>query len=430
MNTVLLFLILVKLSLQLNKKETQKLFEWGKSKNVKFHPSVSLQSSDKEHPFPYFTTNTTLSRDDLIIQIPYSVILTVDNIIKYSKSNKIRTIYNALQNNTNEYIKINSTKEMILISLVMQQYKHLLNKNSTLYKRFKNYFHIYKDHSLDNFPVFYSKEELAFLTQSSFASQIQSAKESLDTEVKIMENDIQTTHFFPDEFIKYRVMTLAHSLLINRTLMYIPFIECFPKSNSNPNVKWLYNEITNTLEIIAIKQIEKGEILKLHYRKIPNAMNLLYYGYTEEDNSLNSRYLINIINNLFYKDMNMSKYIYGSDLKVFDISKETFETDIIETYNQIAMRHPSYKEYIKSGGYRLMRDNLVYYAPIYDKFTPGEINKHLYSDIKARDIKRVISLEKKLIENRIDYLNNKIQLIESENINENIIIDDDNKDDL
>ena len=101
MNTVLLFLILVKLSLQLNKKETQKLFEWGKSKNVKFHPSVSLQSSDKEHPFPYFTTNTTLSRDDLIIQIPYSVILTVDNIIKYSKSYKIRTIYNALLNNTN-----------------------------------------------------------------------------------------------------------------------------------------------------------------------------------------------------------------------------------------------------------------------------------------------------------------------------------------
>ena len=159
-------------------------------------------------------------------------------------------------------------------------------------------------------------------------------------------------------------------------------------------------------------------------------MNLLYYGYTEEDNSLYSRYLINIINNLFYKDMNMSKYIYASDLKVFDISKETFETDVIETYNQIAMRHPSYKEYIKSGGYRLMRDNLVYYVPIYDKFTPGEINKHLYSDIKARDIKRVISLEKKLIENRIDYLNNKIQLIESENVNENIIIDDENKDDL
>jgi hypothetical protein len=184
---MLLFLILVKLSLQLNKNETQKLFQWGKSKNVKFHPSIVLYSSDKEHPFPYFTTNTTISRDDLIIQIPYSVILTVDNIIKYSKSNKIKTIYNALQNNTNEYIKINSTKEMILMSLVMQQYKHLLNKNSTLYKRFKNYFHIYKDHSLDNFPVFYSKEELAFLTQSSFASQIQSAKESLETEVNINE---------------------------------------------------------------------------------------------------------------------------------------------------------------------------------------------------------------------------------------------------
>ena len=93
MNTVLLFLILVKLSLQLNKKETQKLFQWGKSKNVKFHPSIFLYSSDKEHPFPYFTTNTTISRDDLIIQIPYSVILTVDNIIKYSKSNKIKTIW-------------------------------------------------------------------------------------------------------------------------------------------------------------------------------------------------------------------------------------------------------------------------------------------------------------------------------------------------
>ena len=62
-----------------------------------------------------------------------------------------------------------------------------------------------------------------------------------------------------------------------------------------------------------------------------------------------------------------------------------------------------------------MRDNVKDYLEVYDKFTPGNFNMIFYSKRKREDVKKVINIEKKLILNRVAFLNRKIELIKSEN---------------
>lgn len=414
MKIVLLFLLCCKLSSQLNKDNTEKLLQWGVSKKIQFHPYITLKPSSKQHPFPYFNVNGYVSTNDTVITVPSSMVLNVDKIIKNGKNKKLKKIYEQISNCTNEYIQYNSTKEMVFVALVVYQYKHLLNKNSTIYKRFKNYFHIYKDTSFDNFPLFYNEDELSFFHQTNFDVNIRTAKSTLEEEVSIIENELNIMKILPDEYLKYRLMILSNTLLINNTLHYIPFVECFPKSHIHANAKWIYNNKTNSFEIIALRNIKKDEKIILQNRPISNAMMLVYYGYTEEHNNLIPNYFIDMINNLFRDDMKINEYINVDDLPVFDISKETFEKDAFEAYHQLAMKLPSYSIYQKSGGYRLMKDNLEYHNAIYSKYTPGELNKNLYSEIKVKDAKRILDLERDLIVHKINNLNKLIQEIESE----------------
>ena len=57
----------------------------------------------------------------------------------------------------------------------------------------------------------------------------------------------------------------------------------------------------------------------------------------------------------------------------------------------------------------MMRDNLLYYKDVYQNFTDGKFNEVFYGREKIKNIKRVINLEKNLIDSRIDYLNNLIE---------------------
>jgi hypothetical protein len=176
LNVFVLICLCVKLSLQLNKNETESLFKWGKNKHINYHPFISINPSSKEHSFPYFKTDGLISIEDTIIQIPSTLFISVDNILALTKNKKVRLIYEMISNHNNEFIKYNSTKEMMFISLILQQSKYLLNKNCTFYKRFKRYINIYKDSSFDNFPLLYTEDELKFLRQTNLAVSIETAK--------------------------------------------------------------------------------------------------------------------------------------------------------------------------------------------------------------------------------------------------------------
>jgi hypothetical protein len=55
-----------------------------------------------------------------------------------------------------------------------------------------------------------------------------------------------------------------------------------------------------------------------------------------------------------------------------------------------------------------MKDNLQDYLNIYDRFTDGKFNEVYYGTQKIINVKRIINLEKRLIEFRLKHLNEEI----------------------
>ena len=91
----------------------------------------------------------------------------------------------------------------------------------------------------------------------------------------------------------------------------------------------------------------------------------------------------------------------------YDISDAKFIENNIENYVELKLK---IKEYLSNpiGEYILMKDNLQDYLNLYDRFTDGKYNEVFYGSQKIINVKRIISLEKKLIEIRLKHLNDVI----------------------
>ena len=71
--------------------------------------------------------------------------------------------------------------------------------------------------------------------------------------------------------------------------------------------------------------------------------------------------------------------------------------------------------YKNEGPYQMMKDNLEYYKMLYEKFYNNDlITMNINGINKKKNVKNILSLEKKLIENRIQLLNNKIDYFRKE----------------
>jgi hypothetical protein len=66
------------------------------------------------------------------------------------------------------------------------------------------------------------------------------------------------------------------------------------------------------------------------------------------------------------------------------------------------------KEY---GEYLLMKENILDYLKIYDKFTDEMYSKFFYGQKKITNVKRILFLEKQVLEIRINQIDNIINEI-------------------
>lgn len=397
----------------MNQNETDSFFQWGKKHKVFFENTIQLNPSTNDNPLPYFTSSNIIQKDTKIISIPSSLFINTKTIQTIIKNKEIKTIWKSLLDIQNPYIKYPTTKEMLFIALVVETYMRTHPKKNKFYQKFKKYFKFYQYYSFDNYPLYYSEDELSFISGTNLALNINTARNSINEEISIITNDLKIDSIIPEDYTRYRIFTLSNSHIIDNTTTVIPFIDLFPYDKLSPYVKWEYNNVTKSLDIIAIREIPKDAIISMEAKNVPNSVSLLYYGYTVENNELVSPYIIETINKNRKEKLNLTTLEIQND--TYDIARENFEKNIIDTYKIICSKIKGCKEKGELGAYEIMRDNIKDYLEIYDKFTPGNFNMNFFTKRKREDVKKVISIEKKLLLNRVAFLNRKIELIKSEN---------------
>jgi hypothetical protein len=228
-----------------------------------------------------------------------------------------------------------------------------------------------------------------------------------------------------DEYAKYRILSLSNSININNKTYVVPLIDCFKKKinktygNYNAYIKLSPNKENNKeydLEIYSYGEIQSNMEIFLLWKQISNIQSLLYYGFVDENNVITSEYLVDLINKNFRKDLNVDNINKNNNIslddlivpKYYDLNDEFYDEYLFYAYNNISIYFDQYYRN-NEGPYQMMKDNLVYYLRLYEEmYNDDLINRNIMGKSKKANVKNVLRLEQKLIENRMQLLNNKI----------------------
>ena len=392
--------------------KVKEVLEWAKKQNITIDESLTLNPVDENHNLPFFTSNANIPINKTIISIPKNMIISqelISNFYKNKKKGKYYNLWDKILNLENDYLHYLSTKELFYMTIMIEHSMRI--KKGKFYKEFKPYFNLYEYTNLDNFPIFYSQEELSLLKGTNLYEEIKRAKESLENEEKVLFDEFNFKKTDQENFLKYRVLILANSIIHENRTILIPFLDLFSKDMFEDfiDVEYLYNKAMKRFVIRTTKEIKKGKEIVINSKPIPNTSALLYFGYTSEKNNAVGRFIIEVVNNIFRKRLNWDdsiKLINSS----YDIGSNYFIDNIIGSYQDLKMKLSDYKnkEY---GEYLLMKENILDYLKIYDKFTDEMYSKFFYGQKKITNVKRILFLEKQVLEIRINQIDNIINEI-------------------
>ena len=410
------------------------LLKWAEKNNIYINKNLKLNEKSSGHKFYFFSAESKIPSNTLLLRVPYSMLLTTssfDTFFKSTKNKKFQNLWEKIFSLKNEHLRFFSTKQLFYLSIII--HNMIKKRKGVLYNKYKEYLNLYDDIDLDTYPVFYEEQEKYYLSGSSFGSQISRADRSLNEEYYLLNNVLNISAPFQDEFLKYRVLTLANSIDFNNSnfnysnnfneTVVIPFIDCFNKvvSTEKSNAKFIFNGIKNEetnytdyyLEVYSDNELILGSEIDLKWRVFPNTECLLYYGFVEEGNPLKPRYYIDLINRKFKEDLGIDEKTEIENAKrgefdSYEINSEFYSPSVINAYRNITKEIEKYnKTYSgkEEGPYQMMLDNLKYYLDLYNKpLTDGNINQYITRKENIENIKQIMHMEKAMVQEKVDHL--------------------------
>ena len=416
--------------------------EWANKNNIYINNKIVLNRRNNRDQYFYFSADKRILNNTLLLKVPYDMMISqniLNEIYQQSKNQKLKSLWEKITEIKNEHIKYFSTKQLLYMSIIIEN--AIRKKKGPIYKKYKEYLRMLEQINMDIFPIFYDEQEKLYLSGSNFGAQINRAYESLNEEYYILGKELNISIPFQDDFLKARVISLISSIDFNNTnlnytngyneTVIAPFLDCYNKaiSNEKSNARFEIKEIKNTttnlidyyLEVYSNDEILIGGEINLKWRPFPNSELLLYYGFVEEGNPFKSRYYVDIMNKKIRKDLNISYDRIFDNVKrdMYEINTEFYEPSVINTYRNISLTIDKYKNK-EEGAYELMLDNLKYYAELYDNpLSDGNINMYVNGKEKQKDIKEIMHMEKRIIEEKVKHLEKVISGIRQRSGNEN-----------
>ena len=289
-------------------------------------------------------------------------------------------------------------KQQSFIAFIQEKaYNH---KNGKFYQYYKPYLEFIND-NLDNFPVFYSEEELKLIQKTHLGRIAIKAKESIQEEYDFLTSTLSGDSLI-DTYMLFRVLTETQTQKgINETLV-IPFLPLFTR---HPKIYNVYEEIDKTsgsLLIRAKNNINQGDVLTMQSHLGDNTANLLYYGVTYE-NIKKTYYPMLLLSEEIREEIKYSKKLAS---KVIDIAKDNYLSECIQDYRNITK--DVYNDDSTVKGLDLLYRNLESYLDKYKSLKSSDLYKVFLLNQNRINVERVILEEKALITKRMKEVKNEI----------------------
>ena len=414
------------------------IYNWAQRNGIYINKQLRLNKNlqnDINHTFYYFTANETIENNTLLLSIPSTILISqksVEKMFKKGKNKKLANLWNKVLN-INQYLNTSSSKQLFYITVMLSH--STFNQKGKFYKKYEEYLNMYNYINLDDYPIFFKKNEMKYLNYSNFGKEIHNNFKSINNEYYLIKHELDMdSTIIVEEFIKYRILSLANSFYFNNKTYIIPFVDCFKRKVNHSNNEYNayialqyenntkeenYTKNKFTLEFYSNKKIKRNEEISILWKQVSNSENYLYYGFIDEKNLLTPPFLVEFVNKNFLKDLNIDsinkKYnISYEDLivpKVYDLSSEFFDTYLFNIYQNLSYYFDQYY-HTNEGPYIMMKDNLKYYLDLYNElYNDDMINRNIDGINKKKSVKIILGMEKKLLEKSINILEDKIKRV-------------------
>ena len=369
------------------------MIHWGKENNLTYSKIALNFSLNSEK----YIAIDNIEKDELIMSIPKELFITFNKTYKLS-SKKDKKLWKKLNASKSEVFMGPEIKQQSFIAFIQEKaYNH---KNGKFYQYYKPYLEFIND-NLDNFPVFYSEEELKLIQKTHLGRIAIKAKESIQEEYDFLTSTLSGDSII-DTYMLFRVLTETQTQKgINETLV-IPFLPLFTR---HPKIYNVYEEIDKTsgsLLIRAKNNINQGDVLTMQSHLGDNTANLLYYGVTYE-NIKKTYYPMLLLSEEIREEIKYSKKLAS---KVIDIAKDNYLSECIQDYRNITK--DVYNDDSTVKGLDLLYRNLESYLDKYKSLKSSDLYKVFLLNQNRINVERVILEEKALITKRMKEVKNEI----------------------
>lgn len=407
-------------------EEISNIYSWAKENNIEISPSLTLFKADRyspSHTFYFFKTKEIVPEGTTLLKMHSDIILSPTNLRKYvenHKNKKIANLWENLSKVNSTYLEYWDTKQLFYTTTIIENAVH--KRKGNLYEKYKTYFNLYEDINMDNFPIFYLGKEIQFLAGTNLALSLRQAIDSLKEEYYILKNQLNISSVIEDNFMKFRILSLANSISnqVSETTsetIVVPFIDFFGKvvNKTFSNAEYSINAIDDKsfyFEIKTTKEIPKNSEIFIKFGQFSNQECLLFYGFVDENNYLAPEYYVDVFNRMFRKHMEVLDVDFSKVMikETYELGSEVLDPDVIGTYQKLYPFIEKFKNK-EEGAYLMQLANLNYYNDLYRfNYEDQLIENKLVGDQKIKNIKNIVKIEHLVVQNAIkkvkDAMNN------------------------
>ena len=359
-----------------------------------------------------------IPENTLIMNIPFELMLNKENIYKLLDAKTLEKLNKI-------YIDYKKTKFAIDVGFLPASFEqsflsfilYYITSKGKFYKKskFYEYFHYLIntfETDLDSYPVFYSESQLKLLQGSLALIETTLMKELYKEESDYLNKLSNKKKFDIDEYMRWRTLTITKSLNISNITSIIPFIDMFDNDPLDFNVNFKLNETNNNLFLFTTHAIHRGNILYIRSGHFSNNKRFIIYGQTfEKMKDYIEAFQIPMISYQLQKSIKVTDENFEYDESI-DLVKKKFYKKALVTYKKLSKYDTGDDSDIAA--YKLFLKNLKLSRDVYDGVSTSDVYKEF---IKLKDINnviRVLTFEKKFLDEKIQTLTKFINKLEKE----------------
>ena len=410
------FIFIISISSYLSKTAYDDLLSWGKNNSLFISDKIGMRYINENNKSYYALDD--IPEDTLIMNIPYELMINSERALKLLENKKLDKIYK-------EYKKLKFTVDVGFLPASFEQsflayLLYYVTSKPKYYKKtkFYNYFHYLIDTfetDMDSFPVFFSPSQLKLLHGSLALLETTLLKELYNEEMINLEKLNKKSKIDFDEYMRFRTLTTIKTLNISNYTSIAPFIDMLETDPVDYNINFKLNETNNNLFLFTTHAVHRGSTLYLRSGKFSNNKRFVIYGQTfEKMKDTIEAFQIPMISLMLQKSIKVEDENFEYEESI-DLVKKKFYKNALKTYKKLSKYNNEDGSDISA--YKLFLKNLEMSRELYDNTTTSDIYKEFVKPKDINNVIRVLSFEKKFMDEKINVLKNYINKLEKDESN-------------